>query len=350
MSKSHYDLLVFIGRFQPFHFGHKRVVELALGQAHQVLILVGSSYQPRTIKNPFTYDERRLMIENSMEPTEIGRVSIRAIRDFDYNDDKWMKQVQDHVAVLTKDMTFLNGKKPSVGIIGYDKDQSSWYLTAFPQWDFINVGRNYNDTIDATKIRELWLGGQSPNFTVGVLRDSTHNFMYKKFSKKEYERLAREYEGNVKYLKAWENTIHPVIFQTVDAVVVQSGHVLLVKRKAAPGEGLYALPGGFLNPNETIETGMLRELREETKLKVPLPVLKGSIKANHRFDAINRSIRGRTITDAFLIELQPGPLPAVKGSDDAAKAKWVPLSEFEKMEEEMFEDHYHIVSYFLRGV
>jgi bifunctional NMN adenylyltransferase/nudix hydrolase len=359
-SKEHYDLLVFIGRFQPFHAGHKKVIELALERADQVLMLVGSSYQPRTIKNPFTYDERLLMISSSLEPTEVDRVSIIPIRDYLYNDQKWLAQVQQIVEARVNGGGFVrtsnkndyipHPKTLSVGIIGYDKDESSWYLTAFPQYDFINVGRNYVDTIDATKIRELWLDGHSPNFTSGVLRDSVHNFMYKKFPKKEYERLQRELKliKQVKDEKAVYK--YPIIDHTVDAVVIQSGHVLLVKRKSAPGEGLFAIPGGYLNPNETLVDGMIRELREETKIKVPEPVLRGSIKAQHCFDAPGRSLRGRIITQAFLIQLAPGPLPQVKGSDDAAKAKWVPLSEFEKMEEQMFEDHSYIIQYFLGRV
>jgi bifunctional NMN adenylyltransferase/nudix hydrolase len=175
--------------------------------------------------------------------------------------------------------------------------------------------------------------------------------MYEKFSQKEYQRLQREYEviNKVKQEKA-SGYKYPIIDQTVDAVVVQSGHILLVKRKSAPGEGLWAIPGGYLNVNERIIDGMIRELREETKLKVPDPVLRGSIKASHTFDAVNRSLRGRIITNAYLIEIEPGKLPSVKGADDAAKAKWVSLADFEKMEEQMFEDHFHIVSYFLRGV
>ena len=90
---------------------------------------------------------------------------------------------------------------------------------------------------------------------------------------------------------------------------------------------------------------MLRELREETKLKVPAPVLKGSIKASHVFDAPNRSQRGRTITHAFLIELPPGPLPVVKGGDDARKAYWKPIGDLKC--EEFFDDHYHMIQYML---
>lgn len=349
MEKKH-DLLIFIGRFQPFHTGHRRVVQLALQQARQVLILVGSSFKPRDIKNPFTFDERQTMILNSLEPQDIARVVIRPLHDYLYNDNKWMAEVQKHVDITSESILQNTPRNGQIGIIGHDKDDSSWYLKAFPQWDFIEVGHSYDESIDATTIRNMWLSGQSPNFTSGVLRDSVHSFIYSKFPKKEYERLVREYNEITQGKQKWKGTPYEVQFMTVDAVVVQSGHVLLVRRRSAPGEGLWAIPGGYLNSGETFENGMLRELREETKIKVPEPVLRGSIKASHVFDAPNRSLRGRIVTRAYLIELPPGELPKVKGSDDAAKAKWIPLADFEKMEEEMFEDHHHIVSYFLGRV
>lgn len=348
MAYTH-DLLVFVGRFQPFHLGHKRVIQLALEQAKRVLVLVGSSYQPRTIKNPFTYDERRTMIENSLEPQEISRVVIRPLHDYLYNDNKWMQEVQKHVEVTMQSFPDRSSHE-RIGIIGHDKDDSSWYLKAFPQWEFVEVGHNYVETIDATTIRDMWLSGQSPNFARGVLRDSVHSFIFEKFPKREYDRLVREYNCIKENKQQWKGTPYEVQFMTVDAVVVQSGHILLVRRRSAPGEGLWAIPGGYLNSNETFENGMLRELREETKIKVPEPVLKGSIKASKVFDAPGRSLRGRIVTEAFLIELPPGELPKVKGSDDAAKAKWIPLADFEKMEDQMFEDHHHIVSYFLGRV
>lgn len=349
MSKK-FDLLVFIGRFQPFHVGHRRVVEFALQHANKVLILIGSSYQARTFKNPFTYDERRMMIEMSLDPQHISRITIRPLRDYLYNNNRWMQEVQKYVDILDIKGTGIDFNKPEIGIIGHDKDDSSWYLKAFPQWKFIDVEHDYVHTIDATTIRDMWLSGQSPNFTSGALNVDVHSFIYNKFPKKEYERLVREYNTVNDGKKQYIGLKYPVQFMTVDAVVVQSGHVLLVRRRSSPGEGLWAIPGGYLNPNETFEDGMLRELIEETKVKVPLPVLRGNIKASKIFDAPGRSLRGRIVTQAFLIELPPGELPKVKGSDDADKARWIPLSDFEKMEDQMFEDHHYIVSYFLGRV
>jgi bifunctional NMN adenylyltransferase/nudix hydrolase len=90
---------------------------------------------------------------------------------------------------------------------------------------------------------------------------------------------------------------------------------------------------------------MLRELREETMIRVPVPVLRGNIVRSQVFDAVDRSPRGRIITHAFHIQLPDGELPRVKGNDDAEKAKWIPIAEVNS--EDCFEDHYEIIQYFL---
>jgi len=96
-----------------------------------------------------------------------------------------------------------------------------------------------------------------------------------------------------------------------------------------------------------MEDAALRELKEETGIKVPEKVLRGSIVSNRVFDAPDRSQRGRTITHAIHIALEDGEwnLPKVKGSDDAARAKWIPISRLNS--EEIFEDHFDIIQYFL---
>ncbi|MGI9055863.1 MAG: NUDIX domain-containing protein [Pyrinomonadaceae bacterium] len=94
----------------------------------------------------------------------------------------------------------------------------------------------------------------------------------------------------------------------------------------------------------------MRELKEETNIKVPAQVLRGSIKDQKAFDYPERSQRGRTVTFAYYIELEPSlkdGLPRVKGGDDAAKAFWLPLSALGEMEDEFFEDHISIIRWFL---
>ena len=217
----------------------------------------------------------------------------------------------------------------------------------FPQWASIDVPGYVNNefVLSSTDIRDWYFSKQGDYFLQVEghhLTPAVQKFLAK-FSKTEtYKNIVEEYEFVQEYKKSWANAPYAPIFVTTDAVVIQSGHILLVKRKARPGKGLWALPGGFLNASEHIEAGALRELREETKIKVPLPVLKGSIVATRVFDNPHRSSRGRTITHAHLINLPAGTeLPAVKGRDDAEKAKWLPLSEVKR--EDLFEDHYDII-------
>ena len=162
-----------------------------------------------------------------------------------------------------------------------------------------------------------------------------------------YPQLVAEQRFIDQYRAAWADAPYAPTFVTTDAVVVHSGHVLLVRRRAEPGKGLWALPGGFVRQHETLLDGCLRELREETRLKLPLPVLKGSLQGREVFDHPDRSLRGRTITHAFHFVFPSGELPPVRGGDDADKARWVPVSEALEMGEQLFEDHLSILEYFL---
>ena len=111
---------------------------------------------------------------------------------------------------------------------------------------------------------------------------------------------------------------------TADCVVIGSAadssrYVLLIQRGNEPYKGCWALPGGFMDMDETLEQCALRELKEETGLTPS-----GDITELKSFSTVDRDPRGRTITVAFLIEM---PMTEAKGGDDAADARWFPLNE-----------------------
>ena len=337
-----YDYLVFIGRFQLFHNAHLQILKKALTLSKKVIVVIGSAYQPRTPKNPWTVEERQKMISNNFEYVDRQNILFTHAYDYSYNDQKWAAEIQLRISAIAWE------RDAKIGIIGCKKDDTSFYLDFFPQWEFVEM--NIIGDLNATEFRNTYFSQGLLHKHSGSIPSGTVRFVNEFFHSKSYEYLRQEHAFNEEYKKQWENTKFPVIFVTTDAVVFQSGHVLMVRRKARPGKGLLALPGGFLGYNEKIVDSMIRELREETKLKVPTPVLKGSIKAEKVFDGLGRSIRGRTITHAFCIILPAGKLSPVKGGDDADKALWVPLESIDKQRDMIFEDHADIVQYFVGAI
>jgi 8-oxo-dGTP diphosphatase len=102
---------------------------------------------------------------------------------------------------------------------------------------------------------------------------------------------------------------------TVDCVIMdRRGRVLLIKRGNAPFKGHYALPGGFVDLNETVEGACLREVLEETHLTIRRPKLVGI------YSEPGRDPRGPTVSIAFATRVMAGK--AVAG-DDAASVEWV---------------------------
>ena len=104
---------------------------------------------------------------------------------------------------------------------------------------------------------------------------------------------------------------------TADCVVMtkeKTPKVLLIQRGQEPYKGRWAFPGGFMNMDETTEQCAIRELEEETGLKVDDVMEIGS------YSKVDRDPRGRTITVAYLAIIDKPT--EVKGNDDAAKAEW----------------------------
>jgi len=333
-----YHTLVLIGRFQPFHTAHLEIVKRATALCEQLVIITGSAKQPRTYKNPFTSAERAAMIKDATRGLSI-QIRVEENIDTIYNDQAWAVRVQ---GIVSKYRVL----GLPVGIIGHKKDDSSFYLDMFPQWGYENV--ELIEFLSAVDIRDLYFKRDvNMKFIKGVVPESTFDFLEQFRTTAEYEQIIREREFVANYKKQYASLPYPPIFSTADAVVICSGHVLMIKRRAEPGKGLWALPGGYVNAatDKSVEDAAIRELREETQIKVPAPVLRGSIVRSKVFDAVDRSPRGRIITHAFHIQLPDGELPKVKGSDDAEKARWVPIAEVRS--EECFEDHFEIISHFV---
>lgn len=331
-----FEAAVVIGRFQIPHSGHIKLFEEAKKLSDKLIIIVGSVGQPKTPKNPFSFEERKQMLEKVI-PKDLA-YEILPVRDQRYNLQSWVVDVVNKVnSTLPPGWTDYPRK---VCLVGHKKDTSSFYLDLFPQWKLFQFEQV--QIINATDLRNDLFMYTRPD-DIEHIPDAIVDFLYEWMGSSDFTCLCEEYEHIKAYKRLWENTPFPPIFVTVDAVVIQSGHLLLVKRKDAPGKGLYALPGGFVEKNETLEDSVLRELEEETQIKLQRIVLKRAITERRVYDDPDRSLRGRTITHAFLFELLGHDLPRIRGSSDAEKAEWIPLNEVYTMGEQLFEDHLDII-------
>jgi 8-oxo-dGTP diphosphatase len=116
---------------------------------------------------------------------------------------------------------------------------------------------------------------------------------------------------------------HPRPAVTVDiAIFMPRGslyQILLIKRAAEPFQGLYALPGGFCEIDESLEQAAQRELLEETGLRgLPLTQI-------HTFSDPGRDPRGRIISTCFSGMLGDPTQQHIKAADDAASLGWFDL-------------------------
>ena len=98
---------------------------------------------------------------------------------------------------------------------------------------------------------------------------------------------------------------------TVDALVIYEEKIVLIKRKNPPYEGMFALPGGFVEIGETVERAVIREAKEETGLDIEIIRLLGV------YSDPKRDPRGHTVSVCFITEGH-GDL---KAGDDAADAE-----------------------------
>lgn len=327
---------VFIGRFQPFHNGHLHVITEALKQAERVIVCVGGSGGARRPRNPWSLQERVDMIRAG-SGLDARRLVIVPIADHTYNDAAWLQQVQDVVAYHT-----YGAADADIALAGRAKDRSSYYLKLFPQWGEISVAESYR--IDATMIRNAIFNTSAvPGFA--LMPAPVTQWLIEYMASPEARRMREEYAFISKYRREHDGSRYHRNNVASDAVVTQAGHVLLVRRKSLPGAGMLALPGGHVDRDETAFDACIRELREETRIKVPESVLRGSVVGQRVFDDPYRSDLCRTYSHAWHIELKgEKKLARVTASSDAESVMWVPLARL--YADQMFDDHWHIIRWF----
>ena len=335
----HAHTAVLIGRFQPFHLGHLALLEHALRAAQQVIVVLGSSYQARSPKNPFFWQERAQLIRACLSAKAQQRVHFVPVRDY-YDMQRWVQAVQQGVDALVP-------AGASIALVGHDKDESSSYLRHFPSWQAIDLPRQ--GQIDGTPLRaQYWNLSDQPQ--AQVLADlapsvppATLQWLQGWMDTPAYAAMRAEAQALHAYRQSWAQAPFTPMFVTVDVLALCAGRVLLIQRGHHPGKDLLALPGGFLEPHDTLEQSAQRELQEETGLVLSPDAWRTALQGIEVFDHPSRSQRGRTITHVYVLQLPGDAPPPVAGGDDAAAAHWVPLADLAARESEFFEDHFHVL-------
>lgn len=345
--KYKHDKAVVIGRFQPFHNGHAKMVRQALAESRVVYVLIGSAYAYPNVLNPLTAHERQSLITrwavSELSIEDATRIQFEHIPDYLYNEEKWKTSVRTAIHETDTD---------KIAIYGYEKDADSYWLKAFG-WQHVPVEPvlvNGKD-LSATNLRPIVFehkNGWEDRIRSSVPR-ATVTYLSEWMMQDTFWRLYYEYEKWDSELEKFRAYPYPDSLNccTGDSVVVCNNHLLVIRRKFAPGQNALALPGGHKNANETFLDCAIRELLEEVRIKVPEKVIRGSIRNSMLFDHPKRSVHFSKPTVAQYIKLEPdndGKLPRIMGgSDDAADAFWMPLHEVVANRGLFFDDHYQIV-------
>ncbi len=128
----------FVLRAQPFHLGHLKVIKWILKKYDKVIVIIGSSQESKTDKNPFTFIERKNMVERSLKDEEVGKERCEIIGIDDVHDDKlWVENILKKVSF---DVVFT---------------MNVWTKRCFDSFNIPVKKHLMYDGISATKIRNM---------------------------------------------------------------------------------------------------------------------------------------------------------------------------------------------------
>ncbi len=352
-----HEFAVLIGRFQPFHNGHLALLQHALSEALHCIVVIGSAFHARSPRHPFDWQQRADMIRRALPAADRERVTFMPVRDH-HADAPWIAEVRQAVAnahkaaatairaVSTGSTAATGSTSTSVLLVGHRKDATTAYLDWFPEWELTTLSVASAATARAAR-NALFLATDDDALRA-MVPPPVFDFLAIWRDERTFAALHEEWTMLQNYRATWAVAPWPPTLVTVDCVVKCNDHVLLIRRGEAPGKGLLAVPGGFIEQRETTHRSALRELEEETHLDVPDADLQACLKGTAVFDAPDRSERGRTITHAHYFDLGGRPLPAMRADDDAASASWTPIAALVAEETHFMDDHFAMLHHFLQ--
>jgi bifunctional NMN adenylyltransferase/nudix hydrolase len=291
------------------------VIEDALSQTDRVLLLVSAAEQAPSCRMPWNAAARMEMARGAVAGFG-NRVIVRAVPDWRY--DRAVRDAAETAAIASA---------------------GSYAVMRLPDLpdDPELIAALFERGADAvrTQLPEAVMAAVSVFCATQAFAD-----------------LAEEHRYVEGYRRSWSVAPYPPVLVSVDTIIVHTPdggepHLLLIRRGGATGKGTWAVPGGFVDPAEWLVDAAFRELREETGLRLSDAQARDALKAREVFDAPDRSARARIVTHGFHFVIEGGSLPDVAGDDDAAEARWWPVTQLHALSERFFEDHPDIIAHFL---
>ena len=348
---------VYIGRFQPFHKGHKAIIDLTVKMmkpGDTFTIIIGSADQQETERNPLSVSQRKEMLSIELEGYP---VTISTINDSPYNYDLWV----EHLCTQLLEVRSAEYKN-------FLADQEN-FLQKFSNICIVGM-ENVEEYVERiTKYYNYHLGINSHVFSELDTQTSVHGSSIRAFIRADDGRCSKRFYSDIKdfvsekvlaYLKtvdfpliaynAYVNGINYAAstgckynscFMTVDNIVFDKfvNKVLLIRRK---DNDKLAIPGGFAEPYMNMKDNALRELEEETSITAKMlkdafvkidesePALIDAPyrdpRSSHKCNFVSAVYIWQSKVNAF-----KNFLPYVKAGDDAANAVWLSKEECENL-------------------
>ena len=367
---------VYIGRFQPFHKGHKAIVDLTVKMmkpGDTFTIIIGSADQQETERNPLSASQRKEMLSIELEGYP---VTISTINDSPYNYDLWIEclcakmlgfKSATHDDFLEKQEDFIKGFS-NICIVGMENveeyiDRITKYYTYAPTEHF-NLGINSHifselDTqasVHGSSIRTLACSedrGHLENF-YSAIKDLVDEKVLAYLKTVNFPLIV--YNAYIKGINYAASTgcKYNSCFMTVDNIVFDKflDQVLLIKRK---DNGKLAIPGGFAEPYMNMKDNALRELEEETSITakmlkdafVKIDELEPTLidapyrdpRSSHKCNFVSAVYVWQSKVDAL-----KNFIPYIKAGDDAVDTVWLSKEECEDLPAWRFHaDHKKII-------